>query len=268
MGICQIDRLDIFHSYQSLRTLVVGGSAVPRARIEGYEVELGVNVIQAWGMTELSPLGTASIPLGKHAQLSDSERWDIKAKQGYVVSGLELRIVDLNNRELPWDGKSMGELHVRGPWVVSQYFKREITSEHFTEDGWFRTGDVSTIDEDGFMTITDRNKDLIKSGGEWISSAELENVLMAHPKVMEAAVIAVPDERWAERPLAVVAPIEDGEDITAEELKAFLAERVVKFWIPDEIVFVEQLLKTSVGKFGKATLRQMVAQGDLPIAVR
>ncbi|MCZ7666393.1 MAG: AMP-binding protein [Chloroflexi bacterium] len=163
----------------------------------------------------------------------------------------------------PGTGVQMGELQVRGPWVISQYYKREITEDYMTADGWFRTGDVCTINEDGFMTVTDRTKDLIKSGGEWISSVELENELMAHPQVVEAAVIAIPDERWSERPFAAVVPTPDGHALTEAELKAFLETRVAKFWIPETIVFVEEIPKTSVGKFSKQTLRKMYTAGQL-----
>ena len=158
----------------SLRALIVGGSAMPRSLIKAFESELGVSVLHAWGMTELSPLGTVSILQGHHEALSDEEKWDIKAKQGYPICGVEMRIVDAVGKELPWDGKQMGELQVRGPWIISQYFKRDVTDDYMTDDGWFRTGDVSTIDPYGIMTITDRTKDLVKSGGEWISSVELE----------------------------------------------------------------------------------------------
>ncbi len=188
----------------SVRALVVGGSAMPRSLIEAYERQLGVNVLHAWGMTEMSPLGTVSIPLKKHAALSDEQRWDIKAKQGYPILGVELRIVDEIGGELPWDGKTMGELQVRGPWVINQYFRRPVSADYMTDDGWFRTGDVVTISPDGYMTITDRTKDLVKSGGEWISTVELESAIIGHPKVLEAAVIAVPDEKWSERPMACV----------------------------------------------------------------
>lgn len=247
----------------SLRALIVGGSAMPRSLIKAFESELNVSVLHAWGMTELSPLGTVSILQGHHEALSDEEKWDIKAKQGYPICGVEMRIVDAVGKELPWDGKQMGELQVRGPWIISQYFKRDVTDDYMTDDGWFRTGDVSTIDPHGIMTITDRTKDLVKSGGEWISSVELENVLMGHPKVMEAAVIAIPDDKWAERPLAAVVPTKDGYDVTADELKAYLATKVAKFWIPEDFVFITEIPKTSVGKFSKATLRKMYADGHL-----
>ncbi len=239
-----------------IRALVVGGSAMPRGLIENYEKNLGVNVAHAWGMTELSPLGTVSNLQGHHADLSDQEKWDIKAKQGYPIIGVEMRIVDEEGKELPWDGKTMGEVQVRGPWVVRQYFRVEPSTDSFTADGWFRTGDVATMSPDGYMEITDRTKDLIKSGGEWISSVALENALMAHPKVMEAAVIAVPDEKWSERPLAAVVLAPGVAEITEEELTEFLSARFAKFWIPDRIVIVEALPKTSVGKFDKKVMRR------------
>lgn len=247
----------------SIRALVVGGSAMPRSLIEAYEKELNVNVLHAWGMTEMSPLGTVSILQKQHQALSDAEKWDVKATQGYPIAGVEMRIVDGAGTELPWDGQSMGELQVRGPWIARQYFKRDPTEENFTADGWFRTGDVCTMSWDGYMQITDRTKDLIKSGGEWISSVELENALMAHPKVLEAAVIAIPDETWMERPLAAVVLTADGHDVTADTLTDFLATKVARFWLPDKIIFVSEIPKTSVGKFSKATLRQMYAQGKL-----
>ena len=247
----------------SIRALIVGGSAMPRSLIEEYEKNLGVNVVHAWGMTELSPLGSVSKLLSHHQDLPDHAKWDIKAKQGYPPAGLEMRIVNDAGEELPWDGATMGELQVRGFWVVSQYFKMEPSPEHFTPDGWFRTGDVATISPDGFMQITDRTKDLVKSGGEWISSQDLENALMAHPQVLEAAVIAVPDERWSERPLACVVTTPDGGGITPEELRAFLAPHFPKFWLPDAFVFLESIPKTSVGKFDKKVLRQLHAEGKL-----
>jgi fatty-acyl-CoA synthase len=246
-----------------IRALVVGGSAMPRSLIEEYEKNLGVNVVHAWGMTELSPLGTVSKLLKHHQDLADHEKWDIKAKQGYPIAGLEMRIVNDDGDELPWDGTTMGELQVRGPWVVRQYFKQDPSPEHFTKDGWFRTGDVATVSPDGYMQITDRTKDLVKSGGEWISSVDLENALMAHPQVMEAAVIAIPDEQWSERPLACVVLTPDADVITEDDLREFLAPKFAKFWIPDRFVFVKEIPKTSVGKFDKKVLRQRYAEGTL-----
>jgi fatty-acyl-CoA synthase len=246
-----------------IRALVVGGSAMPRSLIEGYEKELGVNVCHAWGMTELSPLGTVSRLQKQHQDLPAHEGWDIKAKQGYPICGVEMRLVNDAGEELPWDGTTMGELQVRGPWVVRQYFKVEPTSEQFTADGWFRTGDVATISSDGYMNITDRTKDLIKSGGEWISSVALENALMAHPKVMEAAVIAIPDERWAERPLAAVVLAPGVEAVEQGELLDYLATHFAKFQVPDKIVTLAAIPKTSVGKFDKKVLRQQFTEGKL-----
>ena len=241
--------------------LVVGGSAMPRGLIEAYESELGVNVVQAWGMTEMSPIGSVSKLLTRHRGLDAAGRWDIKAKQGYFVPGVEARIVDEAGSELPWDGATFGELQVRGYWVARQYYKMEADHEHFTSDGWFRTGDVVTIDADGFMTITDRTKDLVKSGGEWISSVDLENTLMSHPSVLEAAVIAIPDERWGERPLAVVVPLDGAIDV--EALNAVLLRHFPKFWLPDDYRVVDAIPKTGVGKMDKKVLRQMRADGEL-----
>ena len=245
-----------------IRALVVGGSAMPRSLIEGYERDLGVNILHAWGMTELSPLGTVSRLQRQHASLSDSEQWDIKARQGPPLGGVELRIVDDEGHELPWDGETMGELQARGPWVIRSYFKRDPTPDHFTADGWFRTGDVATMSSEGYMTITDRTKDLVKSGGEWISTVALEGALMAHDQVLEAAVIAVPDEKWSERPLAVVVRTPEGR-VSADALRECLASSFAKFEIPDRFVFVDELPKTSVGKFDKKVLRDRYAEGQL-----
>jgi len=241
--------------------LVVGGSAMPRGLIEAYEKELGVNVVHAWGMTELSPLGSTSKLQSHHQDLDQDQQWDVKAKQGYFIPGVDARIVDLTGEELPWDGETMGELQVRGPWIAGAYYKVEKRPEHFTKDGWFRTGDVVTIDESGFMTITDRTKDLVKSGGEWISSVDLENALMSHPKIREAAVIAIPNEQWSERPLAVIVPV-DGE-IPEDELNDYLLEQFPKFWLPDEYVVIQEIPKTSVGKLDKKVLRAMHSEGNL-----
>ena len=234
---------------------------MPRGLIEAYEKELGVNVVHAWGMTELSPIGTVSKLQKQHDPLDDVSRWDIKAKQGYFVPGVEARIVDHDERELPWDGETMGELQVRGFWVVGQYYKMERDHEYFTDDGWFRTGDVATIDSDGYMNITDRTKDLVKSGGEWISSVDLENTLMSHPDVLEAAVIATPNERWGERPLAVIVPLAAGVDHDA--LNDYLLGHFPKFWLPDDYAVVDAIPKTGVGKMDKKVLRNMYAEGAL-----
>ena len=221
----------------SITQLVVGGSAMPRGLIEAYERDFGVNVVHAWGMTEMSPIGSVAKLQTRHQDLDEAGRWDVKAKQGYFVPGVEARIVNDAGDVLPWDGETLGELQVRGFWVVGQYYKLEDGGEHFTADGWFRTGDVVTIDENGFMTITDRTKDLVKSGGEWISSVDLENTLMSHPDVLEAAVIAIPDDHWGERPLAVVVPLESALDEDA--LNASLLQRFPKYWLPDRYVIAK-----------------------------
>jgi acyl-CoA synthetase (AMP-forming)/AMP-acid ligase II len=211
----------------------------------------------------MSPLGTTSRLQGQHRELPDHEKWDIKARQGYPIAGVEMRIVNDAGDELPWDGTTMGEVQVRGPWVIRQYFKVEPTPEQFSADGWFRTGDVATVSPDGYMNITDRTKDLVKSGGEWISSVALENALMAHPSVMEAAVIAIPDPRWLERPLACVVPAPGVESLDEAELINYLAQHFAKFQLPDRIVTIPAIPKTSVGKFDKKVLRQQFAEGKL-----
>jgi fatty-acyl-CoA synthase len=246
----------------SIRALVVGGSAMPRALIEGYERDLGVNVLHAWGMTEMSPLGTVSKLQRQHLALSKSEQWDVKARQGTPLGGVELRIVGDDGAVRPWDGETMGELQARGPWVIRSYYKHEPTPDQFTADGWLRTGDVGTMTPDGYLIITDRTKDLVKSGGEWISTVALEAGLMAHAQVLEAAVIAVPDEKWSERPLAVVVRTE-GDAVSPDELREHLAASFAKFEIPDRFVFVDELPKTSVGKFDKKVLRSRYAEGRL-----
>lgn len=248
-----------------IRALIVGGAAMPRSLIEGFETEFGVNVLHAWGMTETSPLGTVSILQSHHSDLSQQEKLDIKAMQGTPVPLVDLRIADESGKEAPWDGKTMGEVQVRGPWVIRQYYKTEKTPDKFTEDGWFRTGDVATMNADGFLNITDRTKDVIKSGGEWISSVALENALMAHPKVLEAAVIAVPDSTWSERPLAVVVLKPSEEIVDKNEILSHLAERFPKYWLPSQVSIIKSIPKTSVGKFDKKLLRKQYSEGALGI---
>jgi len=236
---------------------------MPKGLIRAFEEELDVNVVHAWGMTEMSPLGTICHLGSEHSELSTEEQWDIKALQGQPIASVEIRIMDEAGNELPWDGKTMGELQVRGPWIIKEYFRREKSEEHFTEDGWFRTGDVSTISPDGYMQITDRTKDLIKSGGEWISSVDLENTLMAHDQVLEAAVIAIPDDRWDERPLATIVPVPDGEAPTEEALRTYLADKIAKWWMPDKFVVIDEVPRTSTGKFDKKVLRKQYLDGEL-----
>jgi acyl-CoA synthetase (AMP-forming)/AMP-acid ligase II len=239
----------------SIRALLVGGAAMPRSLIAAYERDLGITVMHAWGMTETSPLGTVSRLQRHHAALDEEQRFDLKATQGYAIPGVEMRIVDDAGAELPWDGATMGELQVRGPWVSRAYFRTPPTPSSFTADGWFRTGDVATISADGFMNITDRTKDLIKSGGEWISSVALENALMGHPSILEAAVIAVPDERWSERPLALIVPKPGMAAPDDAALRAFLAAQFAKFQLPDQFVTTDAIPKTSVGKIDKKVIR-------------
>ncbi|WP_322800767.1 long-chain fatty acid--CoA ligase [Thermoflexus sp.] len=252
------------YDLSSLRVMPVGGSAMPRALIEAFEKRFGIRIAHAWGMTEMTPLGTVANLKSYMESWPDEERFAVRAKQGLPVVGVEIRAVDEQGREVPWDGRTMGELQVRGPWVIRAYYNDPRTAEAF-QDGWFRTGDVVTIDPEGYIQIVDRTKDLIKSGGEWISSVDLENALMAHPKVLEAAVIAVPHPKWQERPLAVVVPRpEFKEDLTKEELMEFLRPRFAKWWLPDDIVFVEAIPKTSVGKFDKKVLREQFKDYRLP----
>jgi len=252
------------YDLSSLRVMPVGGSAMPRALIEAFEKRFGIRIAHAWGMTEMTPLGTVANLKSYMESWPDEERFAVRAKQGMPIVGVEIRAVDGQGREVPCDGKTMGELQVRGPWVIRAYYNDPRTAEAF-QDGWFRTGDVVTIDPEGYIQIVDRTKDLIKSGGEWISSVDLENALMAHPKVLEAAVIAVPHPKWQERPLAVVVPRpEFKEDLTKEELLEFLRPRFAKWWLPDDIVFVEAIPKTSVGKFDKKVLREQFKDCRLP----
>ncbi len=244
----------------SLRTVICGGSAVPRSLIEQFESRHGVRIIQAWGMTETSPLAaTARPPKGIPAE----QEIDYRSMAGRVAIGVELRLIDGEGRVQPWDGQSVGEIELRGPWVTASYY-RDDSTEKF-HDGWLRTGDVGTVDPKGFIRITDRSKDVIKTGGEWISSVTLECALMAHPEVLEAAVIAVPDPKWMERPLACVV-LKPGSTVTAEALRAFIAERIdMKWWAPEYWAFIPEVPKTSVGKFDKKVLRSRHSQGELKV---
>ena len=253
----------------SLRMVVCAGSAMPRQFIESFALKYGIPLRLAWGMTETTPIATFMSMKGHLENLPREERFDLLARHGMEVPGVELRIVGEEGQALPWDGNTMGELQVRGPWVTSGYYNdprggMDENTESFM-DGWFRTGDVATVDPEGYIQIMDRTKDLVKSGGEWISSVDLENALMAHPKVMEAAVIAVAHPRWQERPLACVAPFPQFRDeITKDEILEFLAPKVAKWWLPDDVVFIEAVPKTSVGKFNKRALRERFKDYVLP----
>jgi fatty-acyl-CoA synthase len=248
----------------SLRCVLAAGSATPRGLIEQFGEKHGLEFRLGWGMSETTPMATVTRFKSQMDELPASERYDRRARHGLPVPGIELRILGEDGAEVPWDGTVMGELQVRGPWVTSGYYndprpEQQAASESF-QDGWFRTGDVATIDSEGYIQIMDRTKDLVKSGGEWISSVDLENAIMSHPKVMEAAVIAIPHPKWQERPLACVVP-RPGETITKEEILEHLNGRVAKWWLPDEVVMIEAVPKTSVGKFNKRALRAQFARG-------
>ncbi len=247
-----------------LRRIGCGGSAVPKALSEGYRLRLGVPILQAWGMTETHPIASIARVRSSLAGASDEVLADARASQGLMVPGVEVRIVEPETgAELPWDGKAFGELQARGPWVASAYYDDPRSSESFTADGWLRTGDVAVIEPDGYIRLVDRTKDLVKSGGEWISTVELENELMAHPAIAEAAVIAVPHPRWVERPLACVV-VREGASLSRDEVLDFLRPRVAKWWLPDDVVFIEEVPKTSTGKFSKKDLRDRFANYELP----
>jgi fatty-acyl-CoA synthase len=245
----------------SLTEVVVGGSACPPVLMEAYQKRHHINVVHAWGMTETSPLGSvARPPVGLDADTT----WRYRLTQGRVPTSVQARIIGPDGEPAPSDGLAVGELEVRGPWITGSYIGDTEPDPEKFHDGWLRTGDVGTLSPDGFITLTDRAKDVIKSGGEWISSVELENHLMAHPRVAEAAVIAVPDERWDERPLAAVV-VAEGAAVTPEELRDFLAERVAKWQLPERWSFIEAVPKTSVGKFDKKVLRARYAEGGLDV---
>jgi 3-(methylthio)propionyl---CoA ligase len=247
----------------SLGRVLSGGAAVPPSLIEAFD-RRGITITQGWGMTEMSPLGTTAVPKGKHADLDAAGQMAIRSKQGRPVFGVDMKIVDDAGRALPHDGKTVGELLVRGPWIVSGYFADEAATEAAVEpDGWFHTGDIATIDPDGYLTLTDRSKDVIKSGGEWISSIELEVAAMAHQDVGEAAAIAVPHPRWGERPLLIVTP-KPGAKPQKEALIAFLGARFPRWMLPDDVVVVDELPHTATGKVMKTRLRELYAAPKLP----
>jgi fatty-acyl-CoA synthase len=248
----------------SLRMIICGGSAVPKALSEAYREKLGLPIRQAWGMTETSPIGSICIERGEFADASEDEKANVRATAGVAPPGVELRIVDAETREpQPWDDEATGELEARGPWVARQYYRTDEPGEQYSPDGWLRTGDVASISDLGFVRLVDRTKDLVKSGGEWISSVEIENHIMSHPKIAEAAVIAVSHPKWSERPLACVV-VKDGEQLTRDEVLDFLRERLTKWQVPDDVVFIDEVPKTSVGKFSKKTLRDKFAHYELP----
>ena len=241
----------------SLRAIPCGGSAVPKSLSEGYREAIGLPILQAWGMTETSPIAAMNHLQSVHAGASEEEKADLRMAVGTVVPGVDFRVVD-DDAEVPWDGAASGELQVRGPWVTGAYYRRPDAVDSFTEDGWLRTGDVATVDPTGMVRLVDRTKDLIKSGGEWVSSVDVENEIMGHPKVAEAAVIAVSSAKWMERPVACVV-VNDGEVLTEDELLDYLRPRMAQWWLPDRIEFIDEVPKTSTGKFSKKTLRERFA---------
>jgi fatty-acyl-CoA synthase len=249
------------YDLSKMKGMLVGGSAAPRAMIAGFKARHGLTVIHGWGMTETSPVASETALPGDLKDADDETRFDYTSYQGMPLPFVEVR-VRAGDEEVPWDGESMGELEVRGPWVASGYYESDEQADRWTDDGWFRTGDIVAMHPKGFIMIKDRSKDVIKSGGEWISSVELENALMAHPAVAEAAVIAMPHPKWDERPLAVVV-YKPGQKATPEELREFLAPQFAKWWLPDRVEVVDEIPKTSVGKFRKIALREQFA--DAPV---
>ena len=254
--------------FSTFQRTVIGGSACPPAMIRTFNDDYGVEVIHAWGMTELSPLGTLSRLQLKHEKLPEEAQRKVLEKQGHVIFGIDMKIVGDDGKDLPWDGKTFGNLLVRGPWVLKEYFRGEGGDPlEYDPDGrgWFPTGDVATIDADGYMQITDRSKDVIKSGGEWISTIDLENLAIAHPAVANAAVIGVAHPKWDERPLLIVAK-KPGAEVTKEELLAFYEGKIAKWWMPDDVQFVEAIPLGATGKILKTKLREQFADYKLPTA--
>ncbi len=256
MGVLQLaeqGKCDLSH----LKLVVCGGSAPPRAIIEMFEKTYGIEFLHAYGMTETYPVVLTCRLKSSLEGLPDERRYAYKAKQGLLVPGLEMKVVGEGEKNVPWDNRTMGELRLRGPWITEEYYREPERTKEMVRNGWLCTGDVVTVDEEGYVQIQDRTRDLIKSGGEWISSIDLENTIMAHPAVAEAAVIAIPHEKWVERPMAcvVLKPGQKGK-VSEKDLLDFLAARVAKWWLPDEVVFVDAIPKTSVGKFAKRELRE------------
>ena len=247
--------------FSALNRTVIGGSACPPAMITAFNDQYQVEVLHAWGMTEMSPLGTVCTLKNKHQLLSADEKMKVRLKQGRSIFGVDMKIVDVEGKEQPWDGKSFGDLMVKGPWIISNYYRGE--SESPLVDGWFPTGDVATIDADGYMQITDRSKDVIKSGGEWISSIDVENIAVAHPGIAMAACIGVKHPKWDERPIVLVAK-KPGATVTREELLAFYEGKIAKWQIPDDVVFVDAIPLGGTGKIQKTKLRELLVDYKLP----
>ena len=243
----------------SLKDVIVGGSACPPALMKAFEERYGIRILHAWGMTEMSPLGTVGLP---PAGLPPEEQFTYRVTQGRLACSVQARLVGPDGTVQPWDGQSVGELEVKGPWITASYYK-DPDPEKFDE-GWLRTGDVGVLSANGYLTLTDRAKDVIKSGGEWISSVDLENQLMAHPAVKEASVVGVPDEKWGERPLATIV-VRDGAEVSVDELREFLSDKVARWQVPERWAFIPEVPKTSVGKFDKKVIRSRYAAGELEV---
>jgi fatty-acyl-CoA synthase len=253
------------HDFSSLKTIVSGGSACPRYLMEALNEKYGFPIMQAYGMTEASPLALAAMPKSYMADWSKDKLYDVKSSAGILALGLEMKIVNDKGREVKADGREWGEILLRGPWIADGYYKDPVRSKPSFEGGWFHTGDVGTLDEEGYVRLVDRTRDLVKSGGEWISSVDLENLIMTHPAIAEAAVIGIPHAKWVERPLGCVT-VRPGLTVTEEDLKTFLKDKVkATWWIPDHFVFLDQIPKTSVGKFSKKDLREMLADGRIRV---
>ncbi len=251
-------------SLTRLKRIMCGGSALPPALQQAYYTELGIRIMHAWGMTETSPMASLCRPLACHDGLAEDELNAVLISQGRVPPGVEIRIVDGEGRDLPWDGNAVGEIQVRGNWIAASYYEDATSAEKFAA-GWLRTGDVATIDADGYIRICDRTKDLVKSGGEWISSVALEGLLMGHPDVAEAAVVAVPHPKWDERPIACVVPRAEARGrLTKAAVLDYLRPKIAKWWLPDDVVFIDEVPKTSVGKFDKKVLRERYKSHVLP----
>jgi fatty-acyl-CoA synthase len=252
-----------WHDFSSMRAIASGGAAIPKKLLIDFNEKYNFPIMQAYGSTETTPLATAAIPKSYMDDWSDEDVYDLRCSVGLIALGLELKIVNDEGKEVKMDGKEWGEIWLRGPWIANEYYKDPERSAQTFIDGWFHTGDVGTIDEEGYVRLVDRTKDLVKSAGEWISSVDLENTIMGHPKIMEAAIIGVPHPKWQERPLACVTA-SPGETVSADELKAFLKDKVqAAYWIPDDFIFMTEIPKTSVGKFNKRELRRLYAEGEL-----
>jgi fatty-acyl-CoA synthase len=251
-----------WHDFSSLKGIFSGGSACPISLMKNLNEKYGFPIRQAYGMTETSPLATAAVTKSYMSDWPMDKIYDIRSSAGIPAPGVEMRIVGEDGKDVKMDGKEWGEIWFRGPWIAKDYYKDDASSTRHYSDGWLKTGDVATMDDEGYVRLVDRKGDLIKSGGEWISSVDLENEIMSHPKVFEASVIGIPHEKWQERPMGCIVPA-PGESLTSEDIRAFLLDRIAEWQIPDTFVFLPMIPKTSVGKFDKKQLRKMWGEGSL-----